>query len=341
MTEKHNPLTHVKSHPPGKVILELISYDRETYHKQADLPVNDLIKEIQKGKINWVNLDGLNEPSIIEKLQQHFCLHSLLVEDILNDQRPKAEEYEDYLFVTLKMLYRIQGPEIDYEQISFVLGKDFLLSFQEKEGDLFDAFRERIRQDQGRVRKKEADYLLYRLIDIIVESYYDVLDNIGVQIEEIEDEIQHDASTKTFQKVQSLKKELIYLHKALYPLREAISKLVKDESNFIREENIRYYSDVNDHVIHLIDLLDTYRDLTGGLTDFYMNTQNTKLNEVIRVLTIISTIFIPLTFIVGVYGMNFEFLPELKWKYGYAAVWAIMIGIAGSMLWYFRHKKWL
>jgi magnesium transporter len=341
MNDKHHPHSHVTLHPPGKVILELITYNRETYHRHVDLPVNELIREIGPEKINWVNLDGLNDPSIIEKLQQHFCLHSLLVEDILNDQRPKAEEYEDYLFVTLKMLYRIEGPEIDYEQISFVLGKDFLLSFQEKEGDLFDAFRERIRLDQGRVRKKEADYLLYRLIDIIVESYYDVLDTIGTQIEEIEEEIQVDPSTKTFQKVQALKKELVYLHKALYPLREAISKLVKDESNFIREENLRYFSDVNDHVIHLIDLLDTYRDLTAGLTDFYMNTQNTKLNEVIRMLTIISTIFIPLTFIVGVYGMNFEVFPELQWRYGYLGVWIVMLAIAGTMLWYFRHKKWL
>jgi magnesium transporter len=341
MAEKHHHLAHITVPPPGKVILELISYDRESYHKHVDLPVNELISEIKPGKINWVNLDGLSDSSIIEKLQQHFCLHSLLVDDILNDQRPKAEEYEDYLFVTLKMLYRIDGPEIDYEQISFVLGKDFLISFQEKEGDLFDSFRERIRQDQGRVRKKEADYLLYRLIDIIVESYYNVLDTIGTQIEETEIEIQQDPSNKTFQKVQALKKELIFLHKALYPLREAISKLVKDESNYIREENTRYFSDVNDHVIHLIDLLDTYRDLTGSLTDFYMNTQNTKLNEVIRMLTIISTIFIPLTFIVGVYGMNFEVFPELKWRYGYLSVWLVMLGIAGSMLWYFRHKKWL
>jgi magnesium transporter len=263
------------------------------------------------------------------------------VEDILNDQRPKAEEYEDYLFVTLKMLYRIEGPEMDYEQISFVLGRNFLLTFQEKEGDIFDPFRQRIRQDQGRVRKKQADYLMYRLIDITVESYYNVLDTIGEHIEQIEANIRTNTTDENFQKIQTIKKELIYLHKALYPLRDALGKILKDESNFIQEENIPYYSDLYDHVIHLIDSLDTYRDLSTSLTDFYINIQNSKLNDVIRVLTIISTIFMPLTFIVGVYGMNFKFFPELDWKYGYVAVWVVMLSIAGSMVGFFKWKRWL
>lgn len=327
--------------PSEKVILEIITYDRESHDKYVASDVPDLIAQIKPDRVNWVNLDGLSNLAIIEKLQAHFCLHSLLVEDVLNDQRPKAEEYEDYLFMTLKMLYRIDGPEIDYEQISFVLGKNFLLTFQEKEGDLFDPFRERIRQDQGRVRKKQADYLMYRLIDITVENYYNVLDNIGQHIEEIEDSIRSNTSAETFQKIQTIKKELIYLHKALYPLRDALGKVLKDESDFIREENVRYYSDVYDHVIHIIDSLDTYRDLTSGLTDMYINTQNSKLNEVIRVLTIISTIFMPLTFIVGVYGMNFRFFPELEWRYGYAIVWIFMLTIAGGMIGYFKFKRWL
>lgn len=333
-----HPLT--EEVPAEKVILEIITYDRENHVKYVGSDVSDLIEKINPKRVNWVNLDGLSNLSIIEKLQSHFSLHSLLVEDILNDQRPKAEEYEDYLFVTLKMLYRIDGPEIDYEQISFVLGRHFLLTFQEKEGDLFDAFRERIRQDQGRVRKKKADYLMYRLIDVTVENYYNVLDNIGEHIEEIEASIRSNTSDETFQKIQSIKKELIYLHKALYPLRDALGKILKDESDFIQEENIPYYRDVYDHVIHLIDSLDTYRDLTSGLTDIYINTQNSKLNDVIRVLTIISTIFMPLTFIVGVYGMNFKFFPELQWRHGYAVVWVIMLSIAAGMIGIFKYKKW-
>ena len=331
---------HLPEREEDLVILELIRYNREKHDRFTSKDVEELLQKLESHKVNWINLDGLNINPIIKKLQSHFCLNSLLVDDILNDQRPKAEEFEDYLFVTLKMLYRIEGAAIDYEQISFVLGKDFLLTFQEKEGDLFDPFRERIRQDQGRVRKKGADYLLYRLIDIIVENYYNVLDNIGEHIERTEENIRVDSSNETFQKIQSLKKELIYLHKALYPLRDALSKMVKDESNFIQEENVQYFADVYDHVVHLIHSLDTYRDLTASLVDIYINTQNTKLNEVIRLLTIISTIFIPLTFIVGVYGMNFDNLPELHWRYGYPFVWTIMILIAGAMVGFFRWKRW-
>jgi magnesium transporter len=340
MTHK-SPTPHVPVAKPERVILELITYNREKYDRYTDLPVGDLIGKIEPDRVNWVNLDGLHETAIIEKLQSHFCFHSLVVDDILNDQRPKAEEYEDYLFVTLKMLYKISGPSIDYEQISFILGNNFLLTFQEKEGDLFDSFRERIRLDQGRVRKRQADYLLYRLLEIIVESYYNILDNIGEQIDEIEDEIQQKKSENTFQKVQNLKKELVFLHKALYPLREAVNKLIKDETHFIREENIRFFSDINDHIIHMIDLLDTYRDLAQGLTDFHINMQNQRLNEVIRVLTIISTVFMPLTFIVGIYGMNFDVLPELHWKYGYYTVLGGMFLIVVSMVSFFKYKKWL
>lgn len=327
--------------PTENIILELITYNRENYERTISPDPSELLGKIKPEHVNWINLDGLSNLQIIDTLQAHFSLHPLLVEDILNDQRPKAEEYENYLFVTLKMLYRINGIEIDYEQISFVLGNNYLLTFQEKEGDLFDAFRERIRHDQGKVRKKKADYLLYRLIDVTVESYYDVLDNIGGHIESMEDHIRLHTSDRDFQKIQSLKKELIYLHKALYPLRDALGKILKDESDFIKEENVPFYSDVYDHVIHLIDSLDTYRDLISNLTDMYINMQNSKLNEVIRVLTIISTIFIPLTFIVGVYGMNFQFFPELHWRYGYAAVWAVMLTIAGGMIAYFKYKKWM
>lgn len=326
------------SMPP--VILELISYNREHYEKHVDLPPDELLSRLKPDYTNWVNLDGLNNQDLIEKIQARFYLHALLVDDVLSDQRPKAEEFDDYLFFTLKMLYRIDGSGIDYEQISFVLGHNYLISFQEKEGDLFDGFRERIRLDQGRVRKKHADYLLYRLIDIIVDNYYNVLDKIGDIIEETEETAYEDPSNKSFVKIQSIKKELIYLRKALYPLRDALGKIVKGESEFVREENLRYFSDVYDHVIHLIDSLDTYKDLTSGLLDIHINAMNTKMNEVMKVLTVISTIFIPLTFIVGVYGMNFDIMPELHWKSGYYAVWGIMIVVVISMLTFFKYKKW-
>jgi magnesium transporter len=324
----------------SKVILELIQYNEKEYSKHEDLPITEMIGNIKADQINWINLDGLHERSIVQKIGDHFCLHSLLVEDITSDHQPKVEEYDDYLFFTLKMLYRIEENHIDYEQISFVLGKDYLLSFQEKEGDLFGSLRDRIRLDQGRVRKKKADYLLYRLVDIIVDNYYSVLDAIGQQIETIEEEIYKNSTDQQFKKIQKLKKELIYLRKALYPLRDAMSKLIKDESGFIEDANIRYYADVYDHVVHIIDSLDTYKDLTSGLMDIYINTLNTRMNEVMKVLTIISTIFIPLTFIVGVYGMNFNNMPEINSPYGYPIVMGTMSIIFVGMIRYFKFKKW-
>lgn len=221
-----------------------------------------------------------------------------------------------------------------------MLGKNYLISFQEKEGDLFDPFRERIRLDQGRVRKKKPDYLLYRLVDIIVDNYYVVLDNIGEQIEEIEEGIHSNSTEHAFKKIQSIKKELIYLRKAVYPLREALSKLVKGETSFVEEENIRYFSDVYDHTVHLIDSLDTYKDLTSSLMDIHINTMNTKMNEVMKLLTIITTIFIPLSFIAGIYGMNFKYMPELTHQYGYPAVLIAMGVVMVGMIYFFKRRKW-
>ena len=326
--------------PASNEILELISYNREAHERFDDLAMEDLLSKLKPDRVNWINLDGLSNLEVIEKLQTHFTIHSLLIEDILNDQRPKAEEFDDYLFFTLKMLYRIDDNNIDYEQISFILGPDYLISFQQKEGDLFDGFRERIRFDRGKVRKKESDYLLYRLIDIIVDNYYNVLDHIGDRIEDIEDNAYENPDNKIFHEIQSLKKELIFLRKALYPLREALSRLVKGESEFIREETLPFFADVYDHVAHLIDSLDTYKDLTSSLLDIHINALNTRMNEVMKVLTVISTIFMPLTFVVGVYGMNFDFMPELHWQWSYPAIWGIMISIVVIMLIFFRKKKW-
>ncbi len=323
-----------------KTILELIAYNRTEYERFDDLPADKLCQLQQEDRVNWINLDGLYQHEMVDSLQQHFNLHSLLVEDVLTDHRPKAEEFDNYFFFTLKMLHRIDGVKIDYEQISFVLGKNYLLSFQEKEGDLFDGFRERIRLDQGRVRKKGADYLMYRLTDIIVDNYYNVLDHIGDRVDEMEENAYEDPSNSSFNKIQSLKKELIHLRKALSPLRDALGKILKGESDFILEENLPFYSDVYDHVIHLIDSLDTYQDMTSNLLDVHMHAMNNKMNEVMKVLTVISTIFIPLTFIVGVYGMNFEVMPELKWQYGYLSVWLLMILVVLGMLSFFRYKKW-
>lgn len=340
---RKKPITFIHDFPippADKVVLELIQYNTDEYQYFNQLTPDELLTRLSGKHVNWINLDGLQDRSIMDKISQYFCVHALLVEDITTEHQPKAEEYDEYFFFTLKMLYRIDHGNVDYEQVSFILGNDYLLSFQEKEGDLFNQFRERIRLNQGKVRKLKGDYLLYRLTDIIVDNYYHVLDTIGNQIEDIEEQVYSAPSESNFHRIQKLKKELIFLRKVLYPLREGLAKITKGESDYIRPETLRYFGDVYDHVIHLIDSLDTYQDLTSGLVDIHINAMNTRLNEVIKVLTVISTIFIPLTFVVGVYGMNFQYMPELHWQYGYPAVWGIMILITAALLAFFKYKKW-
>ena len=332
--------TTSENSPVQPAILELISYSPDQYFYFKDQGVEDLLKEIRPAFVSWINVDGLHDAQIFEKLGKAFNLHNLLLEDLSTETQPKAEEYDQYLFFTLKMLHGMSSHQIDYEQISFVLGADYLLSFQEKEGDFFGGFRERIRQDLGRVRKMKADYLLYRLIDIIIDQYYAVLENIGARIEQIEDAIVRKSGNEYFKDIQGIKKELIYLRKALYPLRDAISSLKKGESNYISQQNLRYYSDLYDHVTQLISSLDTYRDLTTSLMDMHMNQMNNRMSEVMKVLAVISTIFMPLSFIVGFYGMNFENMPEFKWAYGHTYVVVLSCTTALAMVFYFRHKKW-
>lgn len=325
--------------PP--VILEMIRYNEKEFEKYDNLPVEQLLDRAKSGFINWINVDGLTDTTLIQKVGTHFNLHYLMMEDIRStEHRPKVDEYEDHLFFTMKMLYQIKEHTIDYEHISFVLGKNFLLSFQEKQGDIFGSLRDRIRNNNGVIRKRGADYLLYRLVDNIVDSYYSILENIGYKVEVIEDNITNNPSIEDFRQIQELKKDFIYLRKVVYPLREAMNKLIKNESGFIEERNIKYFSDVYDHVIQLLDSLDTYKDLTSTLMDLYMNTINYKMNEVMKLLTVITTIFIPLSFVAGVYGMNFKYMPEIEWRYGYFQVLGVMALIFAGMLFYFRYKKW-
>jgi magnesium transporter len=324
-----------------KTIVELISFNEESVLMEDNKPLDTLLSLCDLNRKNWINVDGLSDRNLIEQIAKKFDLHYLLIEDILNvDHQPKTDEMEDHLFLTMKMFYRFDDEKIEYEHISFVLGKNYLLSFQEKEGDIFSGIRNRIKQENGIIRKRGADYLLYRLVDTIVDSYYSILEKIGEQVESIEENISKNPTVKDFQQIQKIRKEFIYLRRVVYPLREAINKIVKNENGFVDENNEKYFADVYDHVIHLIDSLDTYKDLTSTMMDLYMNTINYKMNEVMKLLTIITTIFIPLSFIAGIYGMNFQNMPELGWENGYFGVLAIMGTIFILMIVYFRYKKW-
>jgi magnesium transporter len=326
----------------GKVSIEIFSYDANNIEEKSSNNLADCSDIICNNRINWVNIDGLHNVDLINEIGDQFKLHPLLLEDVLNvEQRPKCEEFENYLFFTIKMFHQTQDQGISYEHVSFALGKNTVISFQERPEDLFDLLRDRLRKSFGKIRNKHTDYLFYRFIDTIVDNYYFVLDSFAEKIEQLEDEVMENPSTKTLQKLQGIRKELIYLRRSVYPLRESINSLMKSESPLMRKETEKYFADVYDHTIHVIESLDTYRELLGGIMDLYMNSVSNKMNEIMKVLTIMSTIFIPLTFIAGIYGMNFENIPELGFEWGYPAVWILMLVIAIIMLLLFKKKKWI
>jgi magnesium transporter len=279
----------------------------------------------------------------VEKIGTHFGIHPLIMEDILHTgQRPKGEDLGDYLFIVLKMIYHDEEKdEVIGEQLSLILGPNYVISFQEREGDVFNPIRERIRNAKGRIRKAGADYLAYVLVDAIVDHYFAILEELGGTIESLEEELVTNPRPETLQTIHTLKRELIFLRKSVWPLREVISGLEREESPLITEPTGIYLRDVYDHTIQVIDTIETYRDMVSGMLDIYLSSLSNRMNEVMKVLTMIATIFIPLTFIAGIYGMNFKFMPELEWHWGYPMALVVMLLIVGSMFIYFRRKKWL
>jgi magnesium transporter len=281
---------------------------------------------------------------VLEELNTCFRLHPLVLEDILNtDQRPKMEDYGDYLYIVLKTLFMAGnlGDEVESEQVSLILGRNFVLSFQEKENPLFEPIRERLRSGKGRLRKMGPDYLVHAVLDAIIDHYFVVLEKLGEKIEFLEEEVVIQPTPSTLQAAHQLKREMIFLRKAVWPLREVIDSLERGESYLIKESTVIYLRDIYDHTIQVIDNIETFRDMLSGMMDIYLSSISNRMNEIMKVLTLIATIFIPLTFIVGSYGMNFKYMPELSWPWGYPLVMALMLVVAIFMLIYFRRKKWI
>jgi magnesium transporter len=328
----------------GAIRFTAIDYDETTFQEKVLGSIEACFPYKDKTTVTWINLDGVHDPQALEKLGDCFGLHRLVMEDILSiDQRPKLEDYGGYLYIVLRMI-SLNGAskEVMSEQVSIVLGKNFLLTFQEGvEGDVFNLIRERLRTGKGRLRKEGADYLAYSLLDAIVDNYFVVLERLGEKIELLEGEIVEAPGQQTIQKLYSLKRELLFLRKSVWPLREVASSLSKRESELIRETTVLYLRDVYDHVIQVIDTLEIYREMLAGMLDIYLSSINNRLNAVMKVLTVIATIFMPLTFIAGVYGMNFRYMPELEWRYGYPLVLLVMLGVGISMYLYFKKKTWL
>ncbi len=325
--------------------IHVINYNEEKYDEKMLSNIEDCFSYKDSKAVTWINVEGADEIWEIEKLGNHFELHPLLLEDIVSsDQRPKLDDYGDHIFLVLKMLnYDNAKHEIVAEQVSFVLGKNYVISFQErdKKGDVFGVTRDKLRGNKGKVRRLGADYLLYSLIDLIVDHYFSIIEKIGENVEEIENHLISDPTSQTLRRLYALKREMIYLRKAVWPLREVVGKLERLDSDLVIDSTVLYIKDVYDHTVQVIETIESYRDILAGLLDIYLSSISNKLNAVMKVLTIISTIFMPLSFIVGVYGMNFEHIPELKWRYGYFMVIGICLCVSGVMIAFFKRKRWI
>ena len=336
-------IVHIGKKRMEKVKINIIDYDEEHLQEKEVRSIEECSYYKDKPTITWINIDGVHEIKVIEEIGKHFNLHPLILEDIVDtDQRPKIKDFGDYIFIILKMLYcDKKGNAIKVEQVSLILGKNYIISFQEREGDVFSFIRERIRNNIGRIRKLGADYLAYSLIDAIVDNYFTIIEKLDEEIENLEDKVIIQPNPSNVQAIHKLKRDLIFLRKSVWPLREVISFLEKGESPLVLESTNIYLRDVYGHTIQVMDTVETLRDIISGILDIYLSSINTRMNEIMKMLTIIATIFIPLTFITGIYGMNFQYMPEIKWFWGYPAVLLGMSIIGIVMVIYFKRKKWM
>ncbi len=341
-------LVHVGEKKAERVVVSVWAYNQSELIEKEMETVEDCLFFKDRPDLNvWINVDGLDRVEVIEKLGNCFGIHPLTLEDILNTgQRPKMEDYGSYIYTVLKMMLLSESEtedleEIIVDQVSIILGPNFLLSFQEREGDVFNPIRERLRKPDSRIRKSGVDYLAYSLKDAVIDYYFVILERFGEKVEDLEEELITDPRPETLHTIQSYKRDMILLRKSVWPLRELINSLQKVESGLIKDSTQIYLRDVYDHTIQVIDSIEAFRDILSSMLDVYLSSVSNKMNEIMKVLTIVATIFIPLTFIAGVYGMNFEYMPELGWHWGYPVVMVFMILVGISMFAYFRRKKWL
>lgn len=338
------PLPEEEERRPEGPKITVIDYDEYHYHEAEVKDASECFVFKEKPTVTWINIDGLRQVDILERLGACYGIHPLVLEDILTDQRPKIEDYESYIFIVLKMVYYDEKKEedtIDFDQVSLIFGPNFIISFKEKEVDVFDPIRERLRTGKGRIRRLGTDYLAYSMIDAIVDHYFVIMEKLGERFEDIEDAVVANPDPSTLPEIYNLKRDMLFLRKSVWPLREAISKMQRLDSPLISEATKIYLRDVYDHTIQVIENIETFRDMSASLLETYLSSLSNRLNEIMKVLTIISTIFIPLTFITGIYGMNFEYMPELKSSWGYPAVVTILLVAALIMLVYFRRRSWI
>ncbi len=356
-------MIHFKYHAPGTppatlvslgekenapIVIQLIQYDRETIFEGCFDTFEELMSRYDPAKVNWINIDGLTDTDLLRKLATRFKIHALALEDVLNTtQRPKVEQYDEHFFIVSEMIYKEEDHRIAVEQLSLFLGEGYVITIQEEsQHDVFGTVRNRLRAGRGTARTMKADYLAYALLDATVDQFFPVLEELGDSIEDLEDQLIDRPSRDTVRKLHGIKRLLMQLRRAAWPQREIFSTLIRDESTLIHAETKIYLRDCYDHTTQIIDIMESFRDLAAGLMDFYISSLGFKTNEIMRVLTVISSIFIPLTFVAGIYGMNFDTkspfnMPELEWPFGYLYCLALMATVAGGMVLFFRRKRWL
>jgi magnesium transporter len=339
--------------PPGTLVytgekadahvsVSIIDYDERHFHEREKAAFDECLILKDKPGVTWIKIVGVHEVANLEKLGECYNLHPLVLEDILNtDQRPKVEDFDDYLYIVLRTINYVADDQLSSEQVSLILGSNFLISFQEGNGVLFSPILERLRASKGRIRKSGADYLAYALMDLIVDNYFVILEKFGEAIEYLEEEVVKQPTTETLQDIHQYKYDMIMLRKSVWPLREVIARLERRESDLLQEATGIYFKDVYDHTIVAIDNIETYRDILSGMLDIYLSSISNRLNGIMKVLTVIATIFMPLTFLAGVWGMNFKHMPELDKVWGYPMALGLMICVALAMMRYFHKKKWL
>jgi len=334
-------LVHIGRENNGDVKISLFDYAEDVFVETDIEPKALLFPILEKSVNHWIHIEGVHDADVVEKIGKTFGIHPLVLEDILNtEQRPKIENYDDYTYIVAKVLaYDEKLNDISTRQESIILGENYVISFSEGETGIYDPLRERIRQGLGQLRKTGPDYLTYALLDLIVDNYFDVLEGLNDRIEFAEDELIASPTPETLKTIHQLKRQMVFLQKAVWPLREVIGALERNEISFIKEPTILYIRDLYDHIFQIIETTETLRDILSGMLDMYLSGISNRMNEIMKVLTIISTVFIPLTFIAGLYGMNL-IMPEYKWPFMYPLLWVIMLSIAFTMLAFFKKKKW-
>lgn len=353
-----NKRYHPPGTPPGTLVeipnleaaplrIRLADYRADEITIRDDMEAVECRQYLEKDSVTWIHVQGHPTAAALRELGSAFQLHALALEDVLNTgQRPKADLFDDQLFIVMS-LPLMEGKHVDIQQVSFFLSKTFLISFCVGDFTPFEPVVKRLENNGSRLRSRGADFLLYSLLDVVIDQGFPVLEGFGLQLEELEEQIMEAAGRETLEKIHRMKRELVLLRRMLWPQREVVNQLLRDETDLIGNDAIIYLRDCYDHTIQVIDLLETYREMTGSMLDIYMSSVSNRMNDVMRVLTVIATIFIPLTFITGVYGMNFDRtagawnMPELSWPYGYLLVWIMMILVALLMVVFFRRRGWL